>query len=143
MFLPETEDFKTLLDAAFAEWAPGAKVSYKRLRGGRSGAVVLKVDIRGEHDGDLDNGQYILKLSRHSQWRDQDSEIVAHRRATDRNTTFATQHIPNLVKAFDLPGDDVESGGYAILFEIAGASMDAYMAAEGPEIPGFLEISDK
>jgi hypothetical protein len=105
--------------------------------------VVLKVDIRGEHDGDLDNGQYILKLSRHSQWRDQDSEIVAHRRATDRNTTFATQHIPNLVKAFDLPGDDVESGGYAILFEIAGASMDAYMAAEGPEIPGFLEISDK
>lgn len=47
MFLPETEDFKTLLDAAFAAWAPGAKVSYKRLRGGRSGAVVMKVDIRG------------------------------------------------------------------------------------------------
>ena len=143
MFLPETEDFKTLLDAAFAEWAPGAKVSYKRLRGGRSGAVVLKVDIRGEHDGDLDNGQYILKLSRHSKWLDQDSEIVAHRRATDRNTTFATQHIPNLVKAFDLAAEDVESGGYAILFEIAGASMDAYMAAEGRDIPGFLDISEK
>ena len=143
MFPSEYDDFKTLLDAAFEEWAPGARLVYKSLRGGRSGAAVLKVDIRGEHSGNVENGQYILKLSRHSKWFDQDSEIDAHERATNRNTDFAKEHIPNLVRAFNLPANETDEGGYAILFDIAGDSMDAYMAAEGPEIPGFLEVSDK
>ena len=143
MFPTESEKFKSLADAAFGQWAPGATLNYKTLKGGRSGAAVLKVDIRGDHGGDLENGQYILKLSEHSMWPDQDSEIDAHKRATDWSQGYAHAHIPTLVRSFNLTSDELEGGGYAVLYEIAGNSVDAYMAAEGPEVPGFLEVSEK
>src|SRR5207253_4350802 len=97
MFPTESEKFKPLADAAFEQWVPGATLNYRTLKGGRSGAAVLKVDIRGDHGGDLENGRYILKLSEHSEWANQDSEIDAHKRATDWNQSFAHAHIPTLV----------------------------------------------
>src|SRR4051812_26786049 len=98
----ELGQYRALADAALNEWAPGSTTKFKPLKQGLSGAMVLRVEIRGEHSGDLENGQYILKLSHHPKWQDQEDETKTHKRAFEWDTDFANSHIPNLVKTFEL-----------------------------------------
>jgi cold shock CspA family protein/tetratricopeptide (TPR) repeat protein len=144
MFPEQYQSFRVLAEEALNNWTPGATFRYKPLKPGYSGAVVFKIDISDIKSGNITSGQYILKLSRHSKWVDQDSEIDAHNRAFDRAIDFSKAHLPVLVKTFDLPDDkDSEEGGYAMLYEIAGFSLDAFTAADYPEHPGFMKISEE
>jgi cold shock CspA family protein/tetratricopeptide (TPR) repeat protein len=143
MFPEEHLRFKPLAERAFEAWAPGVIVSYKALQQGLSGAAVVKADVRNAKTDDLQSGQYILKLAEHSKWANQRSEIEAHQLAYEFNVDFSVAHIPTLIKSFNLPGNSDELGGYAMLFEIAGNSLDAYAASDGRESSAFLETCGK
>src|SRR5205085_5709360 len=142
MFPPEHDEFSPLAIKAFEQWAPGARVNYWPLRGGHSGAVVLKVEVRNARDANLESGHYILKLSRYSKWSDQDTEIQAHARARNWDQEFAQTHIPALIEKFEYRADPSDSG-YAMLYDIAGSSLDAFGSSEGPENDGFFLVSDR
>jgi len=142
-FPHEYKDFQALAEAAFHDWTPAAEIIYKRLTIGNSGAVVLKVDIRNDPNRVLPTGQYVLKLSRHSPWHDQVGEAEAHTRAQARAPSFSDQHVPKLIRSFDLPSPDVDVGGYATLYEIAGLSLDRHVAVDGKAEDGFSEVCDR
>src|SRR5438105_3916826 len=96
-------------------WAPGAKVSVLRdLRGGRSGARVLLVDIAPAGASDLRSGQYVLKVSDGVVWLGEEPEWARHSVAEARNPNFSNTHIPRLVK-YSSGKDPVAS-----LYEVAG-----------------------
>jgi hypothetical protein len=128
MFPDEYLRFKSVAEQAFAEWAPGAIITYKALQQGLSGAAVIKADVRNAKPDDLQSGQYILKLAEHSKWANQRSEIEAYQLAFEYSVDFSAAHIPTLIKSFDLPSNSEDPGGYAMLYEIAGNSLDAYAA---------------
>src|SRR5207244_3200765 len=69
---------------------------------------------------------------------DAEPEVDTHRRAEWRDSGFAAHHIPRLVRAFTPPPADCPS--YAILYEIAGRSLDSFVAADLPESPGFIDV---
>ena len=139
MFPSKFAEFLPLAEAAFNVWAPDAKVSYNPLQGGRSGALVLKVDVRQTQRGIIEPGQYVLKLSKYSKWLSEAKEVEAHRRAVARNEGFAKDHITRLVQSVDLK----EVNGYAMLFEIAGASLDTYIPTNDRESPYFISACEQ
>src|SRR5262245_60315059 len=100
------ESFQTLAATAFASWAPMATVTFSRLEvTGRSGAAVLKADIRSTKS-ELESGQYILKLSQYSQWQPAVDEAAVHHRAEERTPTFAHAHIPRQRRSFTPPREE-------------------------------------
>ncbi len=151
-FPEELKPFRVMAESALRQWTGGARVRCSRLKQGFSGSAVIKVDISNITCTDhIRSGQYILKLSEHPQWADQDDEITAHHRAQDRNEKFSSEHIPALVVHYSysastgMTSTDDESldSGYAILFEIAGHSIDTYTAMGQPQDPHFDIIGEK
>lgn len=138
--LPTTfERFQKLADSALSTWAPGSKTTFQELKAtGESGSAIVKVDISPTAECELEAGQYILKLSEYSQWHDQEEESTAHKRAEEHDQLFADQHIPRLRRVFAAPHE--HNLGYALLYEIAGRSLDSYVGTDVKESPGFLEI---
>jgi hypothetical protein len=133
------ERYQKLADLALMEWVPGARVVFYPLEAsGHSGSAVLKIDLRNIRGNDLEAGQYILKLSDYSAWLSVENEVIAHARAEKQSGPFATAHLPKLRKSFTPPRE--ENLGYAMLYEIAGSSLDSYTATDTLESPGFLEV---
>jgi hypothetical protein len=137
-------EFEPLARAAFEKWAPKATVIFKQLKGGRSGAAVLKVDVR---DGGsvLESGNYILKLSRHSDGNSPESEITAHRRAWGWNESYSQEHVPVLRLNFNNDDENLDptARGYAMLFEIAGHSLDLYAPTDTEENSAFSDVANR
>ncbi|RCW19814.1 phosphotransferase family enzyme [Ciceribacter lividus] len=141
-FPPELARFEYLAKIAFERWAPEGEVAFRRLRQGVSGAAVVRVDIRPTSTGPIPSGEYILKLTEPPTWGDQETEDVCHKRAFAFADEFSRSHVPALaaiehiepssasdgeLEAQDAADDvSVETGGSAVLFEIAGGSLERF-----------------
>ncbi|MDC0670535.1 P-loop NTPase [Nannocystis radixulma] len=137
-FPPEYTRFETLAARALEEWAPAAVLHFTPMRGGFSGAAVLKVDISKAASGGL-SGQYIIKLDTPSQWEDVRPEHEGHRAAEDADPEFAREHIPKLVRMYT--SDAPDAPGHAMLMNIAGSSLDNYVATDSDADPRFRKIA--
>jgi tetratricopeptide (TPR) repeat protein len=106
-------------------WFEGAEFELSPLHGGRSGAAVLRVDVRGPEAGE-GAGVYVLKLVR------ADSEGIndtgGDERAIEASPGFASQHVPAVAHRWS--GEYAEGQvGHALLYEIAGGSLLHYASA--------------
>jgi hypothetical protein len=138
---PQYAEFKQLAEAALNLWAPDSQCILKPLGGGASGSAVFRIDIAPSTSGEKLDGNFILKLSLPPTWADQPMEIDAHRRALGY-ADFAPKHIPALREEYPHPGGVAASPlGYAMLYTIAGGSLDSYQTAEIRESNGLLEIA--
>jgi len=124
-FPPEYRDLKALAEAAVAQWCPGATISFARMGPGLSGAGVFRIDVSGAATL-LASGQYILKLT-----AKKEKEVDAYTKVFAFNRKYAETHIPPLLRQFD------SLQGQAMLFDIAGASLDSYSSIDGRENPAF------
>jgi hypothetical protein len=87
----------------------------KDLVGGRSGALVLLVDVAPEHGRSGTSGQYVLKLQRSNEWNTgADAESQRHETAVEYGKNWAQAHVPGLVASAE------EEGCIALLYESAG-----------------------
>ncbi len=103
----------------------------KEISDGESGASVLLVDFSAVHDasgpntgGELQPGQYILKTQPHSVWLGEKPESTRHADATDRNSHFASKHIPDLRYSASV------DGWLVLVYEIAGQSLVNFVSAD-------------
>ena len=134
------DEWSELIERAFRDWAPKAEIRLDPLTGGLSGALVFRVDVRQKAKSKtVKGGLYILKLCRYSPWKDVKKEQEAHQEAYERSKTFSSAHIPRLVAAADYP--DLQS--YAMLFEIAGLSLNAFIPVDRPESDNFFRVADR
>lgn len=123
--MDDTSDPVGLAKHCVDVWAPGARVSVLRdLRGGRSGARVLLVDIAPASAHDLRSGQYVLKISDSALWPGEEPESARHSIAETRNPDFSKSHIPKLVKG------TVGKDQIALLYEIAALSFSNVVTAD-------------
>lgn len=142
-FPENCSDFKQLAIAALENWAPGATVICRALKAGFSGSAVMKVDLSRFNNPKIPSGQYILKLNKPTQWINQDSEIEAHKRAFEYRkaaSSFANDHVVQLVEHFE--SNDSTYPGYAMLFALAGSSLDNFIATDTNDCPGFELICE-
>lgn len=131
---PTCGRFSALLQTAFDKWIPNGVAKLHEMKAGKSGAVVFRLDVRNRGCGDLEPGNYVLKLNPPSKWEDQEDEDSTHARAYDRSPVFSQDHLPEL--RLSCRTED----GLAILYEIAGNSLINYSTTDLPSCPGFLEI---
>ena len=90
------DNLRALARAAFAAWAPDcASVLLKPITQGYSGSALAQADVRSPEGSALLAGQYILKVSEHLHWKNQDSEIEAFHRAYNWNPEFSREHLPH------------------------------------------------
>lgn len=136
---PEYGHLEGLIDSAVREWAPSAKLRVIKPLGGFSGAAVLKVDISG---GSIPAGQYILKVYDVPTWEGETPEKERHELACSRNQQFASEHIPNLRRHFREAGKDGAPDRAALLYEIAGFSLESFRTIDAPDaVSGAVERS--
>lgn len=129
------ESLDSFVDDAIQQLVPNAKFNNRGcLDGGRSGAAVVKVEIYDVPSGGISNGEYILKLQKHSVGNN--SEARGHKLAYDWNSKFSMEHIPELVASDDLHDDGLS----AMLFKIAGSSIDDYITAGDPRSDNFVNL---
>ncbi len=138
--LPDDDKLKALVVDAFSEWAPGATVQLNPLSGGYSGSTLFKADVRHSKDK-IAPGVHILKLSPPSPWPDDAPEFQAHSRSFERNPEFAKEHLPPLIASFPQEFAAVRERGYAMLFEIAGGSLDRFAPADEREDGNFQKCA--
>jgi hypothetical protein len=131
---PTCARFSALLQTAFDKWIPNGVAKLHEMKAGKSGAVVFRLDVRDRGYGDLEPGNYVLKLNPPSKWEDQEDEDSTHARAYERSPVFSQDHLPEL--RLSCRTED----GLAILYEIAGNSLINYSTMDLPSCPGFLEI---
>src|SRR6266850_1493819 len=119
------EKFKPLVETALKKLGPGAKCEALRdLRGGKSGAIVLLVDIKSDEGAGL-GGQFILKLDEQKAVVPPGpSERERHSEATLRNPEFAKGHIPSLIASCE---DGVRT---ALIYEVAGSGLSNLVTAD-------------
>jgi tetratricopeptide (TPR) repeat protein len=122
-FPSEHSEFEPLAQRAFQQWAPGAEWKYHSIRGGHSGAAVIRVDVHPVEAGRISSGQYIVKLGRPSKYPGTEPESVAHERARQRAPIFAEHHLPRLIESHQ------DDEGEALLYDIAGGSFARYAPA--------------
>jgi tetratricopeptide (TPR) repeat protein len=130
------EEFRSFAERAILEWMPEGRYHVIRvLAGGKSGAVVLHIDLAprlnvgGSESPILASGQYILKVQEHRSWgATEPSEKERHLAAVVANSEFTDGHIPPLVRDYAV---DSEGGNttIALLYDIAGASLIDYQTA--------------
>lgn len=139
---PEYASFQALAEAALDAWIPDGRCILKPLSPGASGAVVLLLDvIPAQADGEP-NGKFILKLSHPLKWVDQVAEKEAHRRAMDYARDFAGRHIPALLDEFPRTTTVTSPLGYAMLYAVAGGSLDSYQATDARDSSRLLVIAE-
>ncbi|MFC5453558.1 hypothetical protein [Prosthecobacter fluviatilis] len=138
---PEFDALRDVGEMAVKSWAPNAAYTLKALSGGLSGAAVFRVDFRPSAEGEALNGTYILKLSLWPRHADQTAENVAYKLASEFASEFAAKHIPKLKAEFPPVGTDPkETNGYAMLYSIAGQSLDAFQTASNREDSSLREM---
>ncbi len=131
---PTCARFSALVQTAFDKWIPNGVANLHEMKAGKSGAAVFRLDVRDGGCGDLEPGNYVLKLNPPSIWEDQEDEDLTHARAYERSPVFSQDHLPELRERCRT------EDGLAILYEIAGKSLINYSTTDLPACPGFLEI---
>ena len=119
MSLTLPDRYKAFFEESLERWAPASKYAVLRtLDGGRTSAAVFLVDIAQSAVAKTrPSGQYVLKLQAKSDIWDALTECDCHQAAFQRNTDFATKHIPVLA-------EHAESAEFiCMLYEIAGRSL--------------------
>lgn len=128
--LPDESDLRSVITSAFDQWAFGAEVILEPISPGYSGASLFKVDVKHADGARLPSGQYILKLSTFSSWQDMRPEFDAHILAFKRDPDFSATHIPRIVDHYAADPAHTAGSAYAMLFDIAGGSLDRYAATD-------------
>lgn len=140
----ELRDYEEMAKSAFNEWCPGSSINViKKIGGGYSGAILLKVDISNPGK-EFPSGQYILKLYTNKKWEGEDREGDRHKIASSINEKYAQQHIPSLVRQYfqETPGaGNIESG--ALLYEVAGNSFNNTLSIESINEVTFKKTPEK
>ncbi|MEX0864891.1 MAG: tetratricopeptide repeat protein [Acidimicrobiia bacterium] len=107
-------EYRGMLEHIKSAWTVVGDIHVLRFLGGKSGAIVLAVDLSCEgHDG-----QGIIKLER-GEWSDPaEQEASRHRQAWREAPDFAQQHLPRVVHTAQ------RSGETAILVTIAARGLE-------------------
>lgn len=135
-------DLETLAANALRHWSDGRTADSTALGGGYSGAIVSKVDIRGDASSSkqIPSGQYVLKTAPYPERPGKEDEYTCHARAADFSTPFSKRHVPKLVSFYDGRLEGIN--GYSLLVDVAGYSKDFYGGAAGAMNPFFQNVSN-
>jgi CheY-like chemotaxis protein len=113
--MPWPDAYRDLRARVRKRWGVKGDIYLSRILSGKSGALVYAVDVTCEDF----KGQAILKLSEalDPSWSEEE-EADRHRRAIEKNTSYAAEHLPTIVHTFQ-HGNQI-----AILSTIAGRGLE-------------------
>lgn len=112
-----------LASHVLAEWFPSAEFEASPLQGGRSGAAVLRLDVRGTNVPTDAAGVYILKVTAGN--RPAADGPTGEHLAAAASPAFAELHIPRVVRYWS-GKTRIDLEGSAQLYELAGGSLRRY-----------------
>ncbi|WP_143263956.1 tetratricopeptide repeat protein [Amycolatopsis kentuckyensis] len=125
-------------EEALQLWFPDAKTYFEKIRPGRSGVELARLDISGD-TADLSPGSYVFRVGPTEDDLTAPNEFKAHRLIRQADEAFAADHVPRLFKLH--PSSGTGERLVASLHETAGGSLSRY-APPSRESTGLAGIAE-